>query len=174
MNYGPGYPGQAKPKEFRLSAQKSQEALQGEQKGGRSSRKLWPCPQISPQLRSIFPRYSILPHSDPERCFSIEPEAGTLRTVVPLDREARVWHNLTVLATELGEEPWAPWRGRRPQSPGRGAVPEPAGGRRSLPPCLTRAQHWVPSLDHHHQAGLPVSEAGLAWARRICLHIPLT
>ncbi|XP_049469062.1 cadherin-24 [Panthera uncia] len=46
-------------------------------------------------------RYSILPHSDPERCFSIEPEDGTIRTVVPLDRETRVWHNLTVLATEL-------------------------------------------------------------------------
>ncbi|XP_064426902.1 cadherin-24 isoform X3 [Mirounga angustirostris] len=46
-------------------------------------------------------RYSILPHSDPERCFSIEPEDGTIRTVVPLDREARIWHNLTVLATEL-------------------------------------------------------------------------
>lgn len=39
-----------------------------------------------------------------ERCFSIEPEDGTIRTAVPLDREARVWHNLTVLATELGEE----------------------------------------------------------------------
>ncbi|GAB1298868.1 Cadherin-24 [Apodemus speciosus] len=46
-------------------------------------------------------RYSILPHSDPERCFSIEPEDGTIRTAVRLDREARVWHNLTVLATEL-------------------------------------------------------------------------
>lgn len=46
-------------------------------------------------------RYSILPHSDVERCFSIEPEDGTIRTAVPLDREARVWHNLTVLATEL-------------------------------------------------------------------------
>ncbi|XP_012504851.1 PREDICTED: cadherin-24 [Propithecus coquereli] len=46
-------------------------------------------------------RYSILPHSDPERCFSIEPEDGTIRTAVPLDREAHVWHNLTVLATEL-------------------------------------------------------------------------
>ncbi|XP_004864241.1 cadherin-24 [Heterocephalus glaber] len=46
-------------------------------------------------------RYSILPYSDPERCFSIEPEDGTIRTAAPLDREARVWHNLTVLATEL-------------------------------------------------------------------------
>ncbi|XP_049624557.1 cadherin-24 isoform X2 [Suncus etruscus] len=46
-------------------------------------------------------RYSILPHSDPERCFSIEPDDGTIRTAVPLDRETRVWHNLTVLATEL-------------------------------------------------------------------------
>lgn len=55
----------------------------------------------------IFPRYSILPHSDPERCFSIEPEDGTIRTAVRLDREARVWHNLTILATELGEKSWA-------------------------------------------------------------------
>uniref|UniRef100_A0ABK0L8H9 Cadherin 24 n=1 Tax=Rattus norvegicus TaxID=10116 RepID=A0ABK0L8H9_RAT len=46
-------------------------------------------------------RYSILPHSDPEHCFSIEPEDGTIRTAVRLDREARVWYNLTVLATEL-------------------------------------------------------------------------
>ncbi|XP_059954214.1 cadherin-24 isoform X2 [Mesoplodon densirostris] len=46
-------------------------------------------------------RYSILPNSDPEGCFSIEPEDGTIRTAVPLDREARVWHNLTVLATEV-------------------------------------------------------------------------
>lgn len=46
-------------------------------------------------------RYSILPHSDPEYCFSIEPEDGTIRTAVSLDREARIWHNLTVLATEL-------------------------------------------------------------------------
>ncbi|XP_047398471.1 cadherin-24 isoform X3 [Sciurus carolinensis] len=46
-------------------------------------------------------RYSILPHSDPEHCFSIEPEDGTIRTAVPLDRETRVWYNLTVLATEL-------------------------------------------------------------------------
>lgn len=105
MNYGSGYPGQAQPSELGPSAQKNQEAQQGKQKGGRGSSKLWPCPQISPQLRSIFPRYSILPHSDPERCFSIEPEDGTIRTVVPLDREARIWHNLTVLATELGEEP---------------------------------------------------------------------
>ncbi|XP_038597207.1 cadherin-24 [Tachyglossus aculeatus] len=46
-------------------------------------------------------RYSILPHSDPERCFSIGPEDGTIRTAVPLDREVRAWYNLTVLATEL-------------------------------------------------------------------------
>ncbi|XP_022409328.1 cadherin-24 isoform X1 [Delphinapterus leucas] len=46
-------------------------------------------------------RYSILPDTDPEHCFSIEPEDGTIRTAVPLDREARVWHNLTVLATEV-------------------------------------------------------------------------
>lgn len=124
-----------------------------------------PTDQISLQLHSIFPRYSILPHSDPERCFSIEPEDGTIRTVVPLDREARVWHNLTVLATELGEESWTSRRQGRQQAPGRGAVPEWGRGRQSLPPGLTSVQGCLPSLDHHRQAGFLVSEAGLAWVQ---------
>ncbi|CAM5154028.1 unnamed protein product, partial [Eretmochelys imbricata] len=46
-------------------------------------------------------RYSILPHSDPRRYFSISPQDGTLRTALPLDRETLAWHNLTVVATEL-------------------------------------------------------------------------
>ncbi|KAH1182067.1 hypothetical protein KIL84_009821, partial [Mauremys mutica] len=46
-------------------------------------------------------RYSILPHSDPGRYFSISPQDGTLRTALPLDRETLAWHNLTVVATEL-------------------------------------------------------------------------
>lgn len=85
-------------------------------------------PLDQPQLDSILPRYSILPHSDLERCFSIEPEDGTIRTAVSLDREAHVWHNLTVLATELGEVSPGPWRPRRRQQPpGKGAVPEHGG-----------------------------------------------
>lgn len=78
------------------SAQQDQQ--RGEKGKGRSG---------GSQIGPISPRYSILPYSDPERCFSIEPEDGTIRTAVLLDREARVWHNLTVLATELGEEAWA-------------------------------------------------------------------
>lgn len=101
----------------------SQEAQQGEQVGGRGGRQLGPAP-AQPRTWLHLPRYSILPHSDLERCFSIEPEDGTIRTAVPLDREARVWHNLTVLATELGEESWASRRaGRWRQPPGRGAGP---------------------------------------------------
>ncbi|CAM4645295.1 unnamed protein product, partial [Lepidochelys olivacea] len=45
--------------------------------------------------------YSILPHSDPGRYFSISPQDGTLRTALPLDRETLAWHNLTLVATEL-------------------------------------------------------------------------
>lgn len=112
-------------------------------------------PPDQPQFYSVFTRYSILPHSDVERCFSIEPEDGTIRTAVPLDREARVWHNLTVLATELGEESWAPG------GPGEGSsllaeglsLSVGAGGRKgtAIGPSPV---YWVPSLDHHHQAGL--------------------
>ncbi|XP_077773032.1 cadherin-24 isoform X1 [Podarcis muralis] len=46
-------------------------------------------------------RYSILPHTDPERYFSINPQDGTILTSVPLDRELLPWHNMTVVATEL-------------------------------------------------------------------------
>lgn len=99
-------------------------------------------------------RYSILPHSDAERCFSIEPEDGTIRTAMPLDREARVWHNLTVLATELGEESWAPRRPwRRQQPPDRGAGPERGGGEGRVLPSDPH-QCAGSRLDHHHQAGL--------------------
>ncbi|XP_053121923.1 cadherin-24 isoform X2 [Hemicordylus capensis] len=46
-------------------------------------------------------RYSILPHTDPERYFSINPQDGTILTSVPLDREVLPWHNMTVVATEF-------------------------------------------------------------------------
>nr|XP_020665410.1 cadherin-24 isoform X1 [Pogona vitticeps] len=46
-------------------------------------------------------RYSILPPTDPERYFSINPQDGTILTSVPLDREVLPWHNVTVVATEL-------------------------------------------------------------------------
>nr|XP_056719285.1 cadherin-24 [Euleptes europaea] len=46
-------------------------------------------------------RYSVLPHTDPERYFSINSQDGTILTSVPLDREVVPWHNLTVVATEL-------------------------------------------------------------------------
>lgn len=108
-------------------------------------------PPDQPQFCSVFTRYSILPHSDVERCFSIEPEDGTIRTAVPLDREARVWHNLTVLATELGEGSWAPRRpwGRQ-QPPGGGIVSEYGGGEgRVVPsdpaPC-TGCSVWITTI----------------------------
>ncbi|KAF7235940.1 Cadherin-24 [Varanus komodoensis] len=46
-------------------------------------------------------RYSILPHTDPERYFSINPQDGTILTSMPLDREVLPWHNVSVVATEL-------------------------------------------------------------------------
>ncbi|XP_063159194.1 cadherin-24 isoform X2 [Candoia aspera] len=56
-------------------------------------------------------RYSILPPTDPERFFSINPQDGTILTSVPLDREVLPWHNMTVLATELD----SPTRGSQVQ-----------------------------------------------------------
>ncbi|CAM4658059.1 unnamed protein product [Caretta caretta] len=61
---------------------------------GRSQPPTWTCPAAPSE-------YSILPHSDPGRYFSISPQDGTLRTALPLDRETLAWHNITVVATEL-------------------------------------------------------------------------
>ncbi|KYO38921.1 hypothetical protein Y1Q_0023889 [Alligator mississippiensis] len=46
-------------------------------------------------------RYSIAPHSDPDGFFHIGPQDGAIRIARGLDREARAWHNLTVLAAQL-------------------------------------------------------------------------
>lgn len=124
---------------------------EGREGGSEGEQQAVALPPDQPRFCSVFTRYSILPHSDVERCFSIEPEDGTIRTAVPLDREARVWHNLTVLATELGEESWAPRRPwRRQQPPGRGTVPERGGGEgRGLPsdpPPCTGSPVWITTI----------------------------
>uniref|UniRef100_A0A8D0G6Q3 Cadherin 11 n=1 Tax=Sphenodon punctatus TaxID=8508 RepID=A0A8D0G6Q3_SPHPU len=46
-------------------------------------------------------RYSIDPHSNLDRYFSINPEDGLIKTTKPLDREEIAWHNISVLATEF-------------------------------------------------------------------------
>ncbi|KAG2462160.1 ANM5 methyltransferase, partial [Polypterus senegalus] len=46
-------------------------------------------------------RFSIDPRSDPERFFIIGPQDGIISTTTPLDREAALWHNITVVATEV-------------------------------------------------------------------------
>ena len=37
------------------------------------------------------------------RYFTIDADSGVLRTTGPLDREAQPWHNITVMASEVGE-----------------------------------------------------------------------
>ncbi|XP_055147775.1 cadherin-24 isoform X1 [Symphalangus syndactylus] len=106
-------------------------------------------------------RYSILPHSDPERCFSIQPEAGTIHTAAPLDREARVWHNLTVLATELGWS-WGPERGWVPPliakwsapaaPPQRSPVGSPVGIPQDSSAQASRVQVAIQTLDENDNA----------------------
>uniref|UniRef100_A0A8C8YTM8 Cadherin-24 n=1 Tax=Prolemur simus TaxID=1328070 RepID=A0A8C8YTM8_PROSS len=101
-------------------------------------------------------RYSILPHSDPERCFSIEPEDGTIHTATPLDREAHVWHNLTVLATELGEETWAhevvAEGGSAPAAPPREPSWEPCGDPQDSSAQASRVQVAIQTLDENDNA----------------------
>ena len=37
------------------------------------------------------------------RYFTIDADSGVIRTTGPLDREAQPWHNITVMASEVGE-----------------------------------------------------------------------
>uniref|UniRef100_H3B440 Cadherin 24 n=1 Tax=Latimeria chalumnae TaxID=7897 RepID=H3B440_LATCH len=46
-------------------------------------------------------RYSIDPHSDPDRYFSISAQDGAIYTATGLDRETVTWHNITVMAAEV-------------------------------------------------------------------------
>lgn len=53
-----------------------------------------------PDLQSSSISYSIEPLSNPEELFTINPEDGTLRTSVFLDREKKKEHSITVTASE--------------------------------------------------------------------------
>ncbi|XP_056382897.1 cadherin-24 isoform X2 [Hyla sarda] len=53
-----------------------------------------------PDLQSSSISYSIEPLSNPEELFTINPEDGTLRTSVFLDRENKKEHSITVTASE--------------------------------------------------------------------------
>ena len=39
------------------------------------------------------------------RYFTVDGDSGVIRTTRPLDREAQPWHNITVMASEVGEYP---------------------------------------------------------------------
>ncbi|XP_023671970.2 cadherin-6-like [Paramormyrops kingsleyae] len=49
-------------------------------------------------------RYSINRHRDLDRLFSVDPVNGSIFTQKPLDREEAVWHNISVIATELSSQ----------------------------------------------------------------------
>lgn len=53
-----------------------------------------------------FPnRYFMESKEDEERYFRIEESSGIVRTTQPLDREDKAWHNITVMASEVGRYP---------------------------------------------------------------------
>nr|XP_023421766.1 LOW QUALITY PROTEIN: cadherin-8 [Cavia porcellus] len=46
-------------------------------------------------------RFSIDRHTDLERQFNINADDGKITLATPLDREFKVWHNITIIATEI-------------------------------------------------------------------------
>ncbi|XP_040209505.1 cadherin-6-like [Rana temporaria] len=46
-------------------------------------------------------KYSVDRHTDMDRIFNIDSENGSIFTSKPLDRESSLWHNITVIATEM-------------------------------------------------------------------------
>lgn len=50
-------------------------------------------------------RYFLDSKEDDERYFRIDEISGTIRTTQPLDREETTWHNITVMASEVGRYP---------------------------------------------------------------------
>lgn len=52
---------------------------------------------------SLFCRFSIDRHTDLERQFNINADDGKITLATPLDRELSVWHNITIIATEISK-----------------------------------------------------------------------
>ncbi|XP_066205203.1 cadherin-8 isoform X1 [Saccopteryx leptura] len=54
-----------------------------------------------PDITSSPIRFSIDRHTDLERQFNVNAEDGKITLATPLDRELSVWHNITIIATEI-------------------------------------------------------------------------
>ncbi|XP_008832470.1 cadherin-8 isoform X3 [Nannospalax galili] len=54
-----------------------------------------------PDVTSSPVRFSIDRHTDLERQFNINADDGKITLATPLDRELSVWHNITIIATEI-------------------------------------------------------------------------
>ncbi|XP_023616090.1 cadherin-8 [Myotis lucifugus] len=54
-----------------------------------------------PDITSSPIRFSIDRHTDLERQFNINADDGKITLATPLDRELSVWHNITIIATEI-------------------------------------------------------------------------
>lgn len=53
-------------------------------------------------LLCVF-RYSVDRHTDMDRIFNIDSGNGSIFTSKLLDRETLLWHNITVIATEISK-----------------------------------------------------------------------
>ncbi|XP_005345601.1 cadherin-8 isoform X2 [Microtus ochrogaster] len=54
-----------------------------------------------PDITSSPIRFSIDRHTDLERQFNVNADDGKITLATPLDRELSVWHNITIIATEI-------------------------------------------------------------------------
>nr|XP_012637011.1 cadherin-8 isoform X3 [Microcebus murinus] len=54
-----------------------------------------------PDITSSPIRFSIDRHTDLERQFNINADDGKITLATPLDRELSMWHNITIIATEI-------------------------------------------------------------------------
>ncbi|KAM4688659.1 cadherin-6-like [Discoglossus pictus] len=54
-----------------------------------------------PDAARSLVKYSVDRHTDMDRIFDIDSGNGSIYTSKPLDREALLWHNITVIATEI-------------------------------------------------------------------------
>uniref|UniRef100_A0A3Q2KJI4 Cadherin 8 n=2 Tax=Equus TaxID=9789 RepID=A0A3Q2KJI4_HORSE len=54
-----------------------------------------------PDITASPIRFSIDRHTDLERQFNINADDGKITLATPLDRELSVWHNITIIATEI-------------------------------------------------------------------------
>ncbi|TUD02858.1 Cadherin-20 [Bagarius yarrelli] len=142
-----------------------------------------------PDAANSSVRYMIDRVSDPDQYFAVSVSSGSLKTVLPLDREKISWHNLTIVAIETNVNDNPPsiahhheaflcdnaGAGQLVQSIRAVDADEPIGGQHFSYTLIPEAQKNpnFTLIDNHDNSARVLTRRG-SWAFPSVYHLPIT